>query len=138
MRSNFDVIKSTAERERKYAIDPRQEEPPHGEVVWPYWSDQLDDPHRDANREWSAVVLGLIGGFVIIALLLLGSIVSFADDATSEAIAKCGTDALRFCTPEISSRREGAVGYCLARHHKEIAVSCRQFMDEHPLRKGKR
>lgn len=76
--------------------------------------------------------------YAILLALVTSLAMSLADAQTSEAIAKCGNDALRFCTPEISSHREGAVGYCLARHRREIAVSCRQFMDEHPLRKGKR
>ena len=80
---------------------------------------------------------------LIVYAILIAFVVSLAMSAadaqgTSEAIAKCGNDALRFCAPEIASYRVGTVGYCLARHHREIAVSCREFMDDHPLHKGKR
>ena len=78
--------------------------------------------------------------FIVYILLIAFAIslaMSFADAQTSEAITACGNDAVRFCTPEIASNRGERVGYCLARHRREIAVACRQFMDEHPLHKGK-
>lgn len=34
MSSSFKTISAAAQRERKYAIDPRQEESPHGDFPW--------------------------------------------------------------------------------------------------------
>jgi hypothetical protein len=68
-RNNFGTLKAAAMQERKRAVDPRHEEPPHGD--FPHLDvEPLEDLDRDANHDIHRLVLTAIGITVAIAVAM--------------------------------------------------------------------
>lgn len=62
-------IRDAAERERRLTIDPRHEEPPHGDGPWPpYWGE--DDLPLPKNEMLRAAVTAIVIIAVMVAIFL--------------------------------------------------------------------
>lgn len=61
---NFHIVSSKAQRERKYAIAPRQKEPPHGDFPWDY----TPKPHPK-DHDYIYLSVTVFGGLMIVGIV---------------------------------------------------------------------
>jgi hypothetical protein len=52
-------------------IDPRQEEPPHGDMPYFAFGNGLAKMDRDANHAWAKIVIGIILVFAFVVVVLV-------------------------------------------------------------------
>lgn len=56
MRSDFKIVKSAGHDERRWpVIDPRHEEPPHGDFPWPHVPDPIKRVMKERSDAWKFV-----------------------------------------------------------------------------------
>ena len=69
---NFHIVANKARNEHKYAIDPRHEQPPHGDFPWDYTPKPLKAEGNDlVYHILTAFGVSFVGG-IIIMLSMLG------------------------------------------------------------------